>query len=66
MDDNVTAATVLVVGVLLTRVRSERGTVDIEVGEFVCNVALDTGEVGVRVEEGDGLGVVDGVTTGVT
>lgn len=64
MDDGVAAAAVLVVGVLVTRVRSERGTVDIEVGVDVCNVVLGNVE-SARVEEGDGLGVVDGVATGV-
>lgn len=41
MDDEVAAAAVLVViGVVVTRVSSERGTVDIEVGVDVCNVVL--------------------------
>lgn len=42
MDKEVAAAAVLVVviGVVVTRVSSERGTVDIEIGEDVCNVVL--------------------------
>lgn len=42
MDDEVAAAAVLVVviGVVVTRVSSERGTVDIEVGVDVCKVVL--------------------------
>lgn len=42
MDNEVAAAAVLVVviGLVVTRVSSERGTVDIEVGVDVCNVVL--------------------------
>lgn len=66
MDDGVTAAAVLVVvvGVVLTRVSSERGTVDNEVGVDICNVILRSVE-SAEVEGGDGLGVVDGVAIGV-
>lgn len=43
MDNEVAAAAdvlVVVVGLVVTRVSSERGTVDIEVGVDVCNVVL--------------------------
>lgn len=56
-----------------TRVRSERGTVDVEVGVDICKVVLETVgrlavvvmvvEAGVRVEEASGWGVVDGVAS---
>lgn len=63
-------AVLVAVGVVVTRVSSERGMVDIEVGEDVCGVVLgfveSAGvEVGVRVEEVGDFGVVDGVATGV-
>lgn len=56
-----------------TRVRSERGTVDVEVGVDICKVVLETVgrlavvvmvvEAGVRVEEASGWSVVDGVAS---
>ena len=62
MDDDVAAATFVVVGVLLTRVRSERGTVDVKVDVDICKAVLETAErlviiveAGVRVEEASGL-----------
>lgn len=55
MDDDVAAATFVVVGVLLTRVRSERGTVDVKVGVDICKAVLETAERLVIVVEA-GLG----------
>lgn len=69
MDNDVATVAVLVVGVLLTRVRSERGTVDVEVGVDICKVMLGTVErlvvvaAGVSVEETSGMSVVDGVAS---
>lgn len=45
MDDDVAAATFVVVGVLLTRVRSERGTVDFKVDVDICKAVLETAEL---------------------
>ena len=61
MDDDVAAATFVVVGVLLTRVRSERGTVDFNVDVDICKAVLETAEklvivveAGLRAEEASG------------
>lgn len=61
MDDDVAAATFVVVGVLLTRVRSERGTVDFKVDVDICKAVLETAEnlvivveAGLRAEEASG------------
>lgn len=61
MDDKVAAATFVVVGVLLTRVRSERGTVDFRVDVDICKAVLETAEklvivveAGLRAEEASG------------
>lgn len=61
MDDDFAAASLVVVGVLSTRVRSERGTVDVEVDVDICKAVLENAErlvivveAGVRVEEASG------------
>lgn len=72
MDDDFAAASLVVVGVLSTRVRSERGTVDVEVDVDICKAVLENAErlvivveAGVRVEEASGSlsAVVDEVAT---
>lgn len=72
MDGDVAATTFVVVGVLLIRVRSERGEFDDEVDVDFCEAVLESaerlvivGEAGVRVEEARGSlsVVVDGVAS---
>lgn len=69
MVNDVAVAAIVVVGVLLTRVRSERGIVNVNADVDICKVVLGTVErlvvvaAGVRVEIASVMVVDGGVAT---